>query len=174
LLHIEELPTGKGSIEQISGLVELHKPDVLILDYLDLLKPPKTRQDYRFELKDVTTQLRAIAVELNLPVITATQTNRIAAGKRIVRKEMVAEDYEKIRLADTAFSIGQNKSDTDINRVLFYLIKARNAPREKAELYMLDTKKIYFTYDREYIIEKKEMDAEAGTSSGFKPKKKEE
>ncbi len=169
-LHIEELPTGKGSIEQISGLVELHTPDVLIVDYLDLLKPPKSRKELRYELKDVTTSLRAIGVELNIPVITATQTNRVASGKRIVKKEMVAEDYEKLRIADTAFSIGQNKSDKDKNQVLFYLIKARNADREKAEFYALDKKKIYFKYLHEYVVDKKEEDAEAGTSSGYKRK----
>lgn len=151
-LHIEELPTGKGSLEMISGLVDLHRPDVLIVDYLDLLKPPKTRQDYRFELKDVTTQLRGMAVELNIPIITATQANRMAAGKRIVRKEMVAEDYEKIRIADTAFSIGQSKQDADRNQVVFYLMKARNADRETAQLYTLDKRKVYFKYMNEVVL----------------------
>jgi len=151
-LHIEELPTGKGSLEMIAGLVDLHRPTVLVVDYLDLLKPPKTRQDYRFELKDVTTQLRGLAVEHNIPIITATQANRMAAGKRIVRKEMVAEDYEKIRIADTAFSIGQSKSDADRNQVAFYLMKARNADRETAQLYTLDKRKVCFKYMNDIVL----------------------
>ncbi len=155
-LSIEELPTGKGTIEQISGLVELRKPEVLIVDYLDLLRPPKSRQDYRFELKDITTQLRAVGVEQNLPVITATQANRNAVGKRIVRKDMVAEDYEKIRIADTAFSIGQSQADADVNKVLFYLIKARNADREKAEFYRLNKKKIFFEFLNEHVIDRRD------------------
>ena len=128
----------------------------MIVDYLDLLRPPKSRQDYRFELKDITTQLRAVGVEQNLPVITATQANRNAVGKRIVRKDMVAEDYEKIRIADTAFSIGQSQADADVNKVLFYLIKARNADREKEEFYRLNKKKIWFEFLNEHVIDRRD------------------
>ena len=172
LLHIEELPTGKGSLEQITNLVDRHRPHVLIIDYLDLLKPPRAKEALRFELKDITSELRALGIEYAIPVLSATQTNRIADEKRIIKKRMIAEDYEKLRLADTVIGIGQNATDKDKYQYLFYLIKTRNADGEKGEFYTFDKRKLFFKFQRPWVIDRKEEvdGATRGTSSGFKKK----
>jgi replicative DNA helicase len=136
--HVEEFPTGKATIGNLSSLVNNHKTDVLILDYLDLLKPTTKREARRFELAELAVSLRGLAVESNISVLTATQTSRQAANKRIIGKELVAEDYEKVRVADTIVGLGQSREDALRHEVVLYLTKSRNTERDKAERYFID------------------------------------
>ncbi len=147
-LAVKELPTGKGTIDDIYRYIGEFEPDVVIVDYLDLLRAPQKRESVRFELKDITILLRGLAVETNTAVVTATQASRLAVRKRIVGKELVAEDYEKIRIADTVVTMGQNLDDSLKNEVVLFLAKSRNTLKDKAERYRIDFNTMKFLWMR--------------------------
>lgn len=147
-LSVKELPTGKGTIDDIYRYIGEYEPSVVIIDYLDLLRAPQKRESVRFELKDITIALRGLAVETNTAVITATQASRLAVRKRIVGKELVAEDYEKIRIADAVVTMGQSLDDSLKNEVVVFLAKSRNTVKDKAERYRIDFNTMKFLWMR--------------------------
>src|SRR5262249_11963211 len=117
-LNIVEFPTGKCTLQNLEALLEKYpSTELLILDYLELLKPPQKRDVHRYELSDITVALRGIASEYNIHVTTATQANRQSVNKRIIGKEVTAEDYGKMRIADVGIGMGQTKEDALKNEV---------------------------------------------------------
>lgn len=110
-LIIKEFPTGtltpKGleayldNLERTKGFI----PDFVILDYADLMKVDAA--NYRQALGVVYKDLRGIAVDRNLALITASQSNREGADSRIVTDTHVAEDYSKIATADCVITYNQ-------------------------------------------------------------------
>lgn len=80
----------------------------IIIDYLDLMSTSggnSKKGALKWEaLGEVTIELKSLAMKLNTPVITATQTNRegeiMARDKQIINRTNVAESYEKIKNAD--------------------------------------------------------------------------
>lgn len=160
LLFVEELPTGKGTISDIYRLYEKYKPQVIIVDYLDLLGAIKKRDARRFELADLTVALRGLAVETNTTILTATQTSRAGANTRIINKELVAEDYEKMRVCDTVIGLGQNKNDASRHEVVFNITKSRNTEKDRAERYFInfDTMKFSLMRREELYNDNKQED----------------
>lgn len=147
-LHVKDLPTGKGTVDDIYRLVSEYEPEVVIIDYLDLLRAPQKRDSIRFELKDITTALRGLAVETNTAVVTATQASKLASRRRIVGKELVSEDYEKIRISDTVVTMGQSVDDSLKDEVVMFLAKSRNTIKDKAERYRINYNGMRFLWMR--------------------------
>lgn len=151
-LAIEELPTGIGTLGDIERLMDKHNAEVVIVDYLDLIKPTQSRDQKRFELGDLATQLRGLGVQYQIPVLTATQAARTAANRRLVGKEFVAEDYEKVRVSDVVIGMGRNRDDINNREVVFYLTKSRNTEVGRVERYMINYDLCRFIWLREEII----------------------
>jgi len=152
--HIEELPPGKGTVEDLYRFVDKYQnPDVLIVDYLDLLAPPIRRDNKRFELGELTTAVRGLSVEGDISVLTPTQTNRAAHNRRIIGFQFVAEDYEKMRIADTVVGMGQTLEDALRHEVVLMLAKSRNTVRDKAERYIIDYSSMSFRNGRPELLQ---------------------
>ena len=151
-MALEELPTGRGTIADIEKLIEKHQPQVLIVDYLDLIKAATIREHKRFELGEIAVQLRGLGAEYGIPVVSATQTSRQAANRRIVGKEYVAEDYEKIRVSDVVIGMGQSQDDALKREVILYLTKSHNTEKGRMQRYSIDYNTIRFILQREEII----------------------
>lgn len=151
-MFLEELPTGRGSIHDIEKMIEKHRPEILIVDYLDLIKPAKIREHKRFELGDITVQLRGLASVYGIPVVTATQASRAAANRRIVGKEFAAEDYEKIRVSDVVIGMGQSQQDALQRELVLNLTKSRNTEKGRLERYFIDYNTLRFTMQRAEIL----------------------
>jgi len=142
------------SLADVSFLMSQVKYDVLILDYLDIMQPPLEIRDIglvRIGQSQLIAGLRDIAEQYNVSVITATQGNRLSANKRIVSKEMVAEDYGKIRIADNVISIGENESDKLSSDKIFGIVKARNSQKDLYFRYGVDYNRMRFTYKQQEI-----------------------
>lgn len=156
-LAIDELPAGKASVEDIGRLVDMREPDILILDYLDLLKPIRKRDAKRHELEELTTAVRELAKEKDIPVLSATQANRTAANRRIVGKEFASEDYNKMRIADVTVGMGQTLDDAIRHEVILFLTKARNDEKDKAERYRIDYQRMAFVLVRQELLRSQEI-----------------
>ena len=75
----------------------------LYVDYLDLLKADIKYDMYRLELGHITLSLKALAVQYNVPVITATQLGRSAYkinDSRELGVEQISESIKKVEHAD--------------------------------------------------------------------------
>jgi len=84
-------------------------PDIIIVDYADLMKASKNYEQKRFELESVYEELRALAMELDVPIWTATQTNRVGLDEDIITLAHVAEAYAKAWIVDLFLTMNRRK-----------------------------------------------------------------
>jgi replicative DNA helicase len=131
-LVIKEFPTGQASINTIRNLLvqlknyEEFEPDLLIVDYLELLRPTREiQQEYQAQQK-VAEELRGVSMEHDFLVWTATQTNRQGRMVKIITDAELGDSYGKIRTCDFAMSLNQSEEEFDEGRMRGYVIKSRN------------------------------------------------
>tara|TARA_R110000868_G_scaffold13711_3_gene63570 strand:- start:14 stop:1339 length:1326 start_codon:yes stop_codon:yes gene_type:complete len=132
-LIIKEFPVGQLNVNQIRALLvqlRLHHefiPDVLIVDYLELLRPNR-QIDAEYQAQErIAQELRGLAMEHNILVWTATQTNRTGKKVPIITDAELGDSYGKIRPADWAISLNQNQEEYDKGRMRVYVVKARDS-----------------------------------------------
>lgn len=131
-LMIKEFPTGQASINTIRNLLVQLKnynefePDVLIVDYLELLRPTREiQQEYHAQQK-IAEELRGVAMEYGILVWTATQTNRQGRMVKVITDAELGDSYGKIRTCDFAISLNQSEEEFDEGKMRAYVIKSRN------------------------------------------------
>jgi replicative DNA helicase len=131
-LVIKEFPTGQASINTIRNLLvqlknyDEFEPDLLIVDYLELLRPTREiQQEYHAQQK-IAEELRGVAMEYNFLVWTATQTNRQGRMVKVITDAELGDSYGKIRTCDFAMSLNQSEEEFDEGKMRGYVIKSRN------------------------------------------------
>ena len=70
-------------------------PDVIILDYADIMKPKRHYEVKRYELEAIYEDLRALSQELDIPIWTASQSNRQSIDDEVITLGAIAEAYAK-------------------------------------------------------------------------------
>ena len=129
-LKIKEFPTGSLTLAQLNAYldylrrVEDFTPDMLIIDYPNLMNVPADRM--RIELGRIFQGLRGIAVTRNMAVCTVTQGNRISSTSKSVNTSMVAEDYSIIGTADMILTYSQTAEERGVNLARVTVAAARN------------------------------------------------
>ena len=111
-LIIKEYPTGSASVITIRNHIEKlmlrgFVPSVLIIDYADIMRSTRSYDSLRHELKLIYEELRNLAMDLNIPIWTASQANRESANSDIVGLENMAEAYGKAMVADVVISLSR-------------------------------------------------------------------
>lgn len=132
-LIIKEYPTKGASINTLRAHIEKTKtngyiPDLIIVDYGDLLKPPHFYKEKRLQIGNIFEDLRGLAGEFEIPIWTATQSNRSSQESNEVRGEQVSEDYSKIFIGDFIFSIQRKVEDKVSKTARIHIIKNRFGP----------------------------------------------
>lgn len=115
-LVIKEYPTGSASVMTVRNHIEKlqlkgFKPDIVIIDYADIMKSSRSYDSLRHELKLVYEELRNLAMELEIPIWTASQANRESAQANVVGLENMSEAYGKAMVADVVVSLSRKASE---------------------------------------------------------------
>ncbi len=115
-LIVKEYSPGKASMSTIEGHIQKCKdlgfePDLIIIDYVDLLRSNRKSADRKEEIDDVYTAAKGLAREQNLPVWTVSQVNRMGAKDDIIEADKAAGSYGKIMVADFAASLSRKRED---------------------------------------------------------------
>ncbi len=115
-LIIKEYPTGSCSVVTIRNHVEKlalkgFKPSVIIIDYADIMRSTRSYDSLRHELKLIYEELRNLAMDLNIPIWTASQANRESASSEIVGLENMSEAYGKAMVADVVISLSRRAQE---------------------------------------------------------------
>jgi replicative DNA helicase len=132
-LFIKEFPTGMANVNTVRALLsqlELYHdfvPDVIIVDYLELLRPTRHIDAEYTAQQRIVEELRGIAVEKNCLVWTATQTNRQGRKVKVITDVELGDSYGKIRPADWVISLNQTEEEYDKGRMRIYVMKARDS-----------------------------------------------
>lgn len=115
-LIVKEYSPGKASISTIEAHVQKCKdlgiePDLIIIDYVDLLRSKRKSTEKKDEIDDVYTAAKGLARELKVPVWTVSQVNRAGAKDDIIEGDKAAGSYDKIMIADFAMSLSRKRQD---------------------------------------------------------------
>lgn len=130
-LKIVETPSGTLTPAGLRRMIERYRGegilfDLIVVDYADIMAPDRFTYDAIENSKNVWLGLRAIAHEENAAVLTATQTNRQGFKAETAKAEDVAEDFNKIRIADLIISINRTDEERDRGEARLYFAASRN------------------------------------------------
>jgi archaellum biogenesis ATPase FlaH len=148
-LIIKEFPSGKATLAKIDGHIRQcirndFYPDLVLVDYLDLIKPTYRRLQKREELTDLTTELRGMAMELNIPIWSATQAQRAAINMKTHTEAEVSEDIGKINISDIVITINQTTEEALQDIMRLFICKNRNGPKYREVAINCDLKRMAF------------------------------
>jgi len=132
-LIIKEYPTKSASVSTLKNHIEkLRKrgiePDMILVDYADLLRPPRSTGEKRHELEETYEGLRGLAQSYEIPVWTASQTNRGGLNAEVITMESISEAFNKCFVADFIFSLSRTVHDKQANKGRIFIAKNRNGP----------------------------------------------
>jgi hypothetical protein len=134
-LVIKEYPTasvGAGHFRHLLNELKLKKkfsPDIIYIDYLNLcissrMKMGGTVNSYTL-VKAIAEELRGLAVENNLPIFTATQTNRTGFTSSDVGLEDTSESFGLPATADFMVAAISSEELEGMNQIMVKQLKNR-------------------------------------------------
>ena len=134
-LIIKEYPTASAHVGHFKGLLnELSlkrsfKPDVIFIDYLNIcassrFKPGGGVNSYTY-IKAIAEELRGLAVEFNLPIVSATQTTRSGFSNTDVELTDTSESFGLPATADFMFALISTEELENLNQIMVKQLKNR-------------------------------------------------
>ncbi len=131
LFKMNEFPPGSFKPTDLRRLIESYRSkgqtfDLMVVDYLDIMAPDVYTREPIENSKQIWLASRAIAVEQNVAVLTATQTNRDGFKNDTARAEHAAEDFNKVRIADLMISINSTDEEREKGLARLYFAASRN------------------------------------------------
>lgn len=130
-LIVKEYPTKSASTNTLKAHLEKlknrdFKPDMILVDYGDLLRPSSNLREKRHELETIYEQLRGLAQEFECCIWTASQTNRSGLNAEVITMESISEAFNKCFVADFIFSISRTPEDKKLDTGRIFIAKNRN------------------------------------------------
>jgi archaellum biogenesis ATPase FlaH len=134
-IQIKYMPSGKNANDLRSYVKEWSiknkcKPDVLLIDYLDLMMPLSVKvspSDLFVKDKYVSEELRNLAMELGCVFVTASQLNRAAVEEIEFDHSHISGGLSKIQTADNVIGIFTSRAMKERGRYQIQFMKTRSS-----------------------------------------------
>ena len=133
-LIIKEYPTASAHVGHFKGLLsDLNlkkdfKPDIIFIDYLNICASARYRgaivNSYTY-VKGIAEELRGLAVEQDLPIVSATQTTRSGFGSSDPSLEDTSESFGLPATADFMFALISTEELEQSGRIMVKQLKNR-------------------------------------------------
>lgn len=134
-LIIKEYPTAAASSANFRALINELKikknfiPDIIYIDYLNIcasarIKPGSNINSYGY-VKAIAEEIRGLAIEFDVPVVTATQTNRNGANNSDVELTDTSESFGVPMSADIMFALVTSEELESLNQIMVKQLKNR-------------------------------------------------
>lgn len=129
-LYIKAYPTKSATIQTLKNHIKTlevknFKPDLIIVDYADIMKSIHGYESKRFELESIYEDLRGLAQELKVPIWSVSQTNRLASNEKIVDIDTIGESFAKVQIADVVLTFSRTREDKKKKTARIFLAKNR-------------------------------------------------
>lgn len=129
-LIIKEYPTGGATVGTIRSHLEKlalrgFVPNVLLIDYADIMRSTREYDALRLELKLIYEELRNLAMERGIPIWTASQANRDSSNSDVVGLENMSESYGKAMVADVVLSLSRKATEKATGAGRLFVAKNR-------------------------------------------------
>ena len=129
-LIIKEYAPGKASISTVESHIKKcidldFKPDLIIIDYVDLLRSKRNNRERKDEIDDIYTSTKGLARELNIPIWSVSQVNRAGAKDDVIEGDKAAGSYDKIMIIDFGASLSRKREDKVNGTGRWHIMKNR-------------------------------------------------
>ena len=134
-LIIKEYPTAAAHSGHFKGLLnelalkKSFRPDIIFIDYLNICASSRYKagsnvNSYSY-IKAIAEELRGLAVEANLPIVSATQTTRSGYGSSDVDLTDTSESFGLPATADLMFALISTEELEGLNQIMVKQLKNR-------------------------------------------------
>jgi replicative DNA helicase len=146
-LMIKEFPTGSASVNTLRAHLKAMQrdnfvPDIIFVDYADIMKSTSTFTEKRYALTSIYETLRGMAMEMNIPIWTASQANRESINANKFDLKVISESLGKAQTADVILGIGRTDEDKSQRKATMMILKNRNGEDGFSIPLHFDTSKI--------------------------------
>lgn len=134
-LIIKEYPTGGANANNFRALIRELKikkdftPDLIVIDYLNICNSARMKMGgsvntYSY-VKSIAEEIRALAIEFNVPILTATQTNREGITASDMDMTNTSESIGLPQVLDLFFGLIRTEELDDLNQIMVKQLKNR-------------------------------------------------
>ena len=135
-LLIKEYPTGaahSGHFRALLNELKMKKkfaPDIIYIDYLNICSSSRMKAmggsiNHYTYIKAIAEEFRGLAIEFNVPIMTATQTTRSGFSNTDVGLEDTSESFGLPATADLMFALIATEELDELNQVMVKQLKNR-------------------------------------------------
>ena len=134
-LIVKEYPTASAHTGHFRGLIKelaikkSFKPDIIFIDYLNIcassrFKGAASVNSYLY-IKAIAEEIRGLAVETNIPILSGTQTNRSGFVSTDIGLEDTSESFGLPATADLMFALISNEELDELGQIAVKQLKNR-------------------------------------------------
>ena len=135
-LIIKEYPTGQANTSHFRALLNELKlkknfiPDIIFIDYLNICASSRMKgmggaiNSYSY-IKAIAEEIRGLAVEFDVPIVSATQTTRAGYSSSDIGLEDTSESFGLPATADLMFALISNEELNALGQILVKQLKNR-------------------------------------------------
>ena len=134
-LIVKEYPTASAHVCNFRSLIKelalkrSFKPDIIFVDYLNICASSRFKGNANvgsyFYIKAIAEELRGLAVETNVPIMSATQTTRSGFVSSDIGLEDTSESFGLPATADLMFALISTEELEDLNQICIKQLKNR-------------------------------------------------
>jgi hypothetical protein len=146
-LIIKEYPTASAHSGHFKSLLnelalkKSFKPDIIFIDYLNICASSRFKGGNNVNsytlVKSIAEELRGLAVEFNVPIVSATQTTRSGFGSSDVELTDTSESFGLPATADLMFALISTEELEGLGQILVKQLKNRYAETDKYRRFVL-------------------------------------
>lgn len=153
-LMIKHFPADSATVDDLKAYTRQLsnigiQPDLILIDYLDLLRPHRTYSSPHLEIDAIMKALVGFAAEFDLSIYTATQLNRAGLAQETPDEASMAGYIGKQYHADMVWWMAQTKEEKEDEIMRLWISKNRNGPAGRT--IKLDTNYGYMTFYRKRV-----------------------
>ena len=153
-LKVKQYPTRQATAYDIHRLldnlrnVEGFVPDLVVIDYLDILNSTESVDGTYERLGVITQELRGLAGEFGLHMWTATQGNRGSEKKKLLTKSDKADSWKVVMDADVIIGLVRSEEEEQVKKGRLSFVKTRDGDKSRLDTRVVE---VGMDYSRMYI-----------------------
>lgn len=134
-LYIAEYPDKTLTMDRLETLLndisisEKKYPDLILLDNLQGVRYNTNSRDDWKDLENLSHELRRIAMEKNIAVVTSTHSGRGSIGNKIVQAKDVRGSIDILNISDLGISINQTNEEYVLGQARLFVMRSRSSKK---------------------------------------------
>jgi hypothetical protein len=146
-LIVKEYPTGGGSASQFRVLIDELRikrefvPDIVMIDYLNICASAKMKMGNSVNtyvyMKSITEELRALAIERDIPILTSTQFSRGGQSSTDADLEQVSDSHGTSMTADFMCALMSTEELANLGQIMIKQLKNRYTDKNKNKRFVV-------------------------------------